>query len=377
MPNKRVCSAGQVDAPAGTFNGASAAPAPAHAEASATSSLGQLQDPALWQLPAFSQAAAYYALGYGNKPAGMALAMTGSGSMAGFGFQGLLPLSAGAPALPGALSLPQPQLDLPRSASASHLLRGTGLRSALSQGAASRSAAGASDGAPGAQPGGLEAADAWRAAPGHSGLGLTGPGAYVGGMGARASSASNLPALRAARQVAWMPGASARLPAGAAAAQHRGSAPSCLSLCHAHACLTGCGVAANTGAAASLLRSHLHCAAPVPRASAWQRPGTGMAGVRRGGRKQLKSVRWGSKHVADEPCTRAGGETAAAMVRSASVSAMAPPRAQVPPTPAFSGQPAEPQPSAGKPAPYEGAPSGAHASRSGRTGLQVQQHLQK
>ena len=59
---------------------------------------------------------------------------------------------------------------------------------------------------------------------------------------------------------------------------------------------------------------------------------------------------------------RAGGETAAAMVRSASVSAMAPPRTPAPPTPAFSGRPAEAQPSAAKPVPYEGTSSGAHAA---------------
>lgn len=58
---------------------------------------------------------------------------------------------------------------------------------------------------------------------------------------------------------------------------------------------------------------------------------------------------------------RAGGETAAAMVRSASVSAMAPPRTPAPPTPAFSGRPAEAQPSAAKPVPYEGTSSGAQA----------------
>ncbi|KAK9830953.1 hypothetical protein WJX81_001976 [Elliptochloris bilobata] len=51
-----------------------------------------------------------------------------------------------------------------------------------------------------------------------------------------------------------------------------------------------------------------------------------------------------------------GGETAAAMVRSASVSALAPPREQTPPTPAFSGQPAAATPGAA-PAPF-GAASG-------------------
>lgn len=66
-------------------------------------------------------------------------------------------------------------------------------------------------------------------------------------------------------------------------------------------------------------------------------------------------------NIRDIPCTCAGGETAAAMVRSASVSAMAPPRTPVLPTPAFSGQPAEPQASAAEPVPYKGAASGAQA----------------
>ena len=141
--------------------------------------------------------------------------MMGLGSLTGFGFQGLLPLSMGGAALPGALAMPQLQLDLPgppalpglpRSASASHLVRGSGLRSALSQGAASHSAAGAGGGMPGAQPGDPEAVNAWRAAAEYGGLGLAAPGAYSGSMGPRSSSTSNLPALGAAGQVAWMPG---------------------------------------------------------------------------------------------------------------------------------------------------------------------------
>lgn len=229
LPSKRVSSAPQVDAPAGTCNGASAAPPPASA---AAGSLGQLQDPALWQLPAFSQGAAFHKLGYGHvlagaalaacsapgsaAPLGMPLPMMGLGSLTGFGFQGLLPLSVGGPALPGALAMPQLQLDLPgapalpglpRSASALHLARGSGLRSALSQGAASHSAAGAGSGMPGVQPGGLEAMNAWRAAADYGGLGLAAPGAYAGSMGPRSSSTSNLPALGAAGQGAWMPGA--------------------------------------------------------------------------------------------------------------------------------------------------------------------------
>lgn len=179
-----------------------------------------LQAHTAWQPPSFAQlGASAHGRGDGHRgrvSATMALAacsVRGAGPPLGspgalVGFPGQMPLPGGLPALPGGLTggLVLPALQggpstsvpgLPRSVSAMHL---------------GRSWAGSMGGSAGGSPsggvggGGVDAAGGWRLADHDGGSGLAAVGVY-GGMGARSASASNLPALGLAGQVAWMPGA--------------------------------------------------------------------------------------------------------------------------------------------------------------------------